>query len=159
MAELLLELYSEEIPPQLQIGARNQLKQFFEKSFEEESIKYKEILIYSSPTRLTLTIKDLAEKIKIESKEIKGPKVGSPDQILQGFIKAKNISQIDLIEKETEKGKFYFIKTAPKNILVEELLIPMIPRALASISWKKSMKWSDHSLMWGRPLRLSLIHI
>jgi glycyl-tRNA synthetase beta chain len=153
MAELLLELYSEEIPPQLQIGARNQLKQFFENSFEEESIKYREILIYSSPTRLALAIKDLAEKIKIESKEIKGPKVGSLDQILQGFIKAKNISLSDLIEKETEKGKFYFIKTVPKNILVEELLISILPKAFASISWKKSMKWSDHSLMWGRPLR------
>ena len=153
MAELLFELYSEEIPPQLQIGARNQLSQFFEKYFEEESIKYKEILIYSSPTRLTLVAEGLAEKIKIESKEIKGPKIGSPDQILQGFIKAKNISQSDLIEKETEKGKFYFIKTAPKNILVEELLILMLPKALASISWKKSMKWSDHNLMWGRPLR------
>ena len=153
MAELLLELYSEEIPPQLQIGARDQLKQFIEKSFEEESIKYREILIYSSPTRLTLVAGGLAEKIKIESKEIKGPKIGSPDQILQGFIKAKNISQSDLIEKETEKGKFYFIKTAPENILVEELLISMLPKALASISWKKSMKWSDHSLMWGRPLR------
>ncbi|MDC0952923.1 glycine--tRNA ligase subunit beta [Pelagibacteraceae bacterium] len=153
MAELLLELYSEEIPPQLQIGARNQLKQFFERSFEEENINYKELLIYSSPTRLTLVAEGLAEKIKIESKEIKGPKVGSPEQILQGFIKAKNISQSDLIEKETEKGKFYFIKTAPKNILVEELLISMLPKALASISWKKSMKWSDHNLMWGRPLR------
>ena len=153
MAELLLELYSEEIPPQLQIEARNQLKQFIEKSFKEESIKYKEILIYSSPTRLTLIAEGLAEKIKIESKEIKGPKIGSPDQILQGFIKAKNISQSDLIEKETEKGKFYFIKTAPKNILVEELLISMLPKALALISWKKSMKWSDHNLMWGRPLR------
>ena len=153
MAELLLELYSEEIPPQLQIGARNQLKQFFGKSFEEEGIKYKEISIYSSPTRLTLVVKDLAEKIKIESKEIKGPKVGSPDQILQGFMKAKNISQNDLVEKETEKGKFYFIKTEPKNILVEELLILMLPKALASITWKTSMKWSDHNLMWGRPLR------
>ncbi|MDC0903061.1 glycine--tRNA ligase subunit beta [Pelagibacteraceae bacterium] len=153
MTELLLELYSEEIPPQLQIGARNQLKQFFEKSFEEESIKYREILIYSSPTRLTLVAEGLTEKIKIESKEIKGPKVGSPDQILQGFLKAKNMSKSNLIEKETEKGKFYFIKTAPKNILVEELLISILPKALASISWKKSMKWSDHSLMWGRPLR------
>ena len=153
MPELLLELYSEEIPPQLQIGARNQLKQFFEKSFVEEGIKYKEISIYSSPTRLTLEVKDLAEKIKIESKEIKGPKVGSPDLILQGFMKAKNVSQNDLVEKETEKGKFYFIKTEPKNTLVEELLILMLPKALASISWKKSMKWSDHSLMWARPLR------
>jgi len=153
MAELLLELYSEEIPPQLQIGARDQFKQFFENFFEEESIECKEILVYSSPTRLTLVAEGLAEKIKIESKEIKGPKVGSPEQILQGFIKAKNISQSDLIEKETEKGKFYFIKTAPKNILVEELLKSMLPKALTSISWKKSMKWSDYSLIWGRPLR------
>ena len=63
MAELLLELYSEEIPPQLQIAARSQLKLFFEKSFKEESIRYKEISIYSTPTRLTLVVKELAEKI------------------------------------------------------------------------------------------------
>ena len=153
MAELLLELYSEEIPPQLQIGARNQLEQFFKKSFEEESIKYKEMSIYSSPTRLTVAVKDLATKIQIDSKEIKGPKVGSPDQILQGFMKAKNVTQNNLIEKETEKGNFYFIKTEPKNILVEELLKSILPKALSSLSWKKSMKWSDHNLMWGRPLR------
>ena len=128
MAELLLELYSEEIPPQLQIGARSQLKQFIENSLKEDNIRYKELSVYSSPTRLTLFIKDLAEKIKIESKEIKGPKVGSPDQVLQGFIKAKNISENDLIEKETEKGKFYFIETQPQSILVEDLLTKIIPK-------------------------------
>ena len=153
MAELLLELYSEEIPPQLQIGARSQLKQFIENFFKEDNIRFKELSVYSSPTRLTLFVKDLAEKIKIESKEIKGPKVGSPDQVLQGFIKAKNISENDLIEKETEKGKFYFIKTQPKSILVEDLLTKIIPKTISSIGWKKSMKWSIHNLMWGRPLR------
>ena len=115
MAELLLELYSEEIPPQLQIGARNQLKEFVEKSLKEDNIKYKDLLVYSSPTRLTLLIKDLAEKIKIEAKEVKGPKVGSPDQVLQGFIKAKNVSEKDLIEKETEKGKFFFYQDATSS--------------------------------------------
>jgi glycyl-tRNA synthetase beta chain len=153
MAELLLELYSEEIPPQLQIGARSQLKQFIENSFKEENINYKDLSVYSSPTRLTLHIRDIAEKIKIGSKEIKGPKVGSPEQILKGFTKAKNVAEKDLFEKETEKGKFYYIKTEPKSILVEDLLIKILPEALSSISWKKSMKWSDHSLMWGRPLR------
>ena len=93
MAELLLELYSEEIPPQLQIAARSQIKQFVENSFEENSIKYKELSVYSSPTRLTLFIKDLAEKIEIESKEIKGPKVGSSEQVIQGFLRAKNVLQ------------------------------------------------------------------
>ena len=66
MAELLLELYSEEIPPQLQIAARSQIKQFIENSLQEEKVKYKELSIYSSPTRLTLFIKDLSEKIKFD---------------------------------------------------------------------------------------------
>ncbi len=153
MTELLLELYSEEIPPQLQISARTQLEQFTENTFKEENIKYKELSVYSSPTRLTLFIKDLSEKIEIDSKEIKGPKVGSPDQVIQGFIRAKNVSVKDLIEKDTDKGKFYFIKTQSKSILVEDLLIKLIPKVIGSISWKKSMKWSDHNLMWGRPLR------
>ena len=74
MAELLVELYSEEIPPQLQIGVRNQLKSILEKSFEEKNIKHKDINIYSSPTRLSLLIKDLPNIIKIASQEIKGPK-------------------------------------------------------------------------------------
>ena len=81
MAELLLELYSEEIPPQLQISARLQIREFVEKSLEEQNIKYKELSVYSSPTRLTLFIKNLADKIKTESKQIKGPKVGSPDKL------------------------------------------------------------------------------
>ncbi len=153
MAELLLELYSEEIPPQLQIAARSQIKLFIENFLKEDNIRYKELSVYSSPTRLTLLIKDLAEKIKTEVKEIKGPKVGSPDQVIQGFIKAKNISEKDLIEKDTEKGKFYFVKTQSQSILVEGLLTRTIPKVIGSIKWKKSMKWSEHNLMWGRPLR------
>jgi len=153
MAELLLELYSEEIPPQLQIAARSQIKIFIENSFKEVNLRYRELLVYSSPTRLTLFIEDLAEKIKTEAKEIKGPKVGSADQVIQGFLRAKSVSENDLIEKETDKGKFYFIKIKSQSILVEDLLIKIIPKAIGSINWKKSMKWSDHNLMWGRPLR------
>ena len=153
MAELLLELYSEEIPPNLQISARSQLKSFVETSFKEKDIKYKDIQVYSTPTRLSLFCKDIPDKIKIPAKEIKGPKVGSPDNILEGFTKAKNASKKDLFEKDTDKGKFYFIKRIPKNLLVEEVLKEILPKSLASISWKKSMKWSNYNLMWGRPLR------
>ena len=65
MAELLLELYSEEVPPQLQIAARSQIKHFIENTLKEENVKYKELRVFSSPTRLTLFIKDLAEKIYV----------------------------------------------------------------------------------------------
>ena len=153
MAELLMELYSEEIPPKLQISARSQIKQSIENFFKEENIKYKELSVYSSPTRLTLIIKELVDQIKIGSKEIRGPKVGSSDQVIQGFIKAKNVSERDLIEKDTEKGKFYFIKIQSQSFLVEDLLIKIIPKTISSINWEKSMKWSDHNMMWGRPLR------
>ena len=74
MAELLLELYSEEIPPQLQIAARSQLKQSIENSFKENRLNYKELSAYSSPTRLTLFVKDLEEKIKIDAMKLKALK-------------------------------------------------------------------------------------
>ena len=153
MSEFLLELYSEEIPPQLQINARTQLKQQIEKSLEEEGIQYKDCLEYSSPTRLSIYIKGIPEKIAVKSKEIKGPKVGVPENILQGFTKSRNVSEKDLFKKKTEKGEFYFIKTAEKKLLVEDLLIDILPKAMTGISWKKSMKWSKNNLMWGRPLR------
>ena len=79
MSEFLLELYSEEIPSQLQINARVQLKEQFEKCFKEEGIKYKECLEFSNPNRLTIYVRGIVEKIRVKSKEIKGPQVGVPD--------------------------------------------------------------------------------
>ncbi|OUV60085.1 MAG: glycine--tRNA ligase subunit beta [Candidatus Pelagibacter sp. TMED128] len=153
MSEFLLELYSEEIPPQLQINARTQLKQLLEKSLREQGIPHKECLEYSSPTRLTIYIKNLPENIKIKTKEVKGPKVGVPTNVLEGFSKSNNVSSKDLFKKETDKGEFYFIKIPEKNLLVEDLLINILPKVISSINWKKSMKWSINSMMWGRPLR------
>jgi len=153
MSEFLLELYSEEIPPQLQINARKDLKESLKKSFEEESLKYKSISSYSTPTRLTILVKDIPEKIKISAKEIKGPKVGVFEDIMNSFIKAHNASTKDIFEKETEKGNFYYIKTKPKEILTKDLLTKITVQSIASLNWRKSMKWSDNNLMWGRPLR------
>ena len=153
MSEFLLELYSEEIPPQLQINASTQLKQLLEKSLREQGIPHKECLEYSSPTRLTIYIKNLPENIKIKTKEVKGPKVGVPTNVLEGFSKSNNVSSKDLFKKETDKGEFYFIKIPEKNLLVEDLLINILPKVISSINWKKSMKWSINSMMWGRPLR------
>ena len=153
MSEFLLELYSEEIPPMLQISARTQLKKQLEMCLEDEGVAYKECFQFSSPTRLSVYIKGLPETIKVDSKEIKGPKVGAPENVLQGFTNSRNVSEIDLYKKKTDKGEFYFIKTEKKNISVKDLLIDILPKAMSAISWKKSMKWSTNNLMWGRPLR------
>ena len=153
MSELLIELFSEEMPPNLQINARNQFKKFFGEALLSLSLKYKSFEVYSTPTRLTATISGLPSKIKILPTEIKGPKLGVPQSVVESFAKSKNTKLSDLYEKKLEKGVFYFVKTKGKEITIEEELIKNIPKSLGQISWKKSMKWSNHDLGWGRPLR------
>jgi glycyl-tRNA synthetase beta chain len=157
MSELLLELYSEEIPPKLQTSARKELKERIEKSLKEENIEYKSISSLSSPTRLTIIVKNIPLKINIPSKEIKGPKIGVIDDVLNSFIRSQKASKKEIFEKENEKGKFYFIKTKSKEILTKDLLIKIILNSIASLNWRKSMKWSDKNLIWGRPLRSILV--
>ena len=153
MSEFLLELYSEEIPSNLQIAARKELKLKIQKSLEEESLKYETIFDYSCPTRLTIYIKGLPDKLKILSKEIRGPKVGVLDDILNRFIMAHNVTKKEVFEKETDKGNFYFVKTKAQEVLAKDILIKVILNSISSLNWKKSMKWSDTNLIWGRPLR------
>jgi glycyl-tRNA synthetase beta chain len=153
MAEFLLELYSEEIPHGLQISAREEIKKNFLKLLEEESIKYKSVEVYSTPTRLVLLVRDLPNEIKIVAKEVRGPKVGVPENIIEGFMKSHQITKIDLFEKMEEKGNFYCFKKLAKKILTEDVLAKITPKVITSVNWKKSMRWSDHNLMWGRPLR------
>ena len=104
MAEFLLELYSEEIPHGLQISAREDIKQNLLKLLDEESIKYKSVEVYSTPTRLTVLIRDLPSEIIIAAKEVRGPKVGVPENIIEGFMRSHQITKKDLFEKIEEKG-------------------------------------------------------
>ena len=126
MSEFLLELYSEEMPPQLQISARKELKENLKKLLEEESVKYSAIFSYSSPTRLTILVKNLEDKIKIPSKEIKGPKVGVSENILASFIKSRKVNKSDVFEKEINKVKFYFIRTKAKETFAKDLIIKIM---------------------------------
>ena len=153
MSEFILELYSEEIPPNLQINARNDLETKIKSSLIEENLKFGSLKAFSSPTRLTIFLKDFSEKIKIPSKEIRGPKVGVMDDVINNFLKAHNSSRKDLMEKQNDKGKFYYIKTRSKETLTSEVLKKIVVNSIASIKWKKSMRWSDTDLLWGRPLR------
>ena len=153
MSELLIELFSEEIPPNLQVKARIQLKKLFSDELSSKNLPNKNISIYSSPTRLVIFISGLPEKIKILPSEVKGPKLGVPQNIIENFAKSKNVSVNSLYEKKLERGTFYFVKLKGMEINTENELIKIIPKCLNQISWKKSMKWSDYDLSWGRPLR------
>ena len=153
MAEFFLELFSEEIPAGLQKNFRVKLLDEFQRFFTEKSLKSKKSFSLSTPNRLVIVFEGLDKQIKILSEEIKGPKTNVPDQALEGFIRSNKIEQNYLFKKETEKGEFYFYKTKSKTIKTHDLLEEFVPKLLESYQWKKSMKWGEFDLNWGRPLK------
>ncbi len=153
MSELLIELFSEEIPPGLQINARKQLEKLLIDELKELNLNYKTLKLFSTPTRLTLVVSGLPNKIKISATEIKGPKIGVPENIIENFAKSKELNVSDLYEKKLDKGTFYFAKTKERELNTAKELEKILPKIFSEISWKKSMKWSDYNLAWGRPLR------
>ena len=153
MAEFFLEIFSEEIPAALQKDLREKLLKSFQNFFLEKSIKFKKNFSLSTPNRLIIVFEGLDKEIKIMSEEIRGPKIGAPEQAIEGFIKSNKIDQKNLIKKKTEKGEFYFYKTESKIVKTHDLLAETIPKLLENYQWKKSMKWGDFNLSWGRPLK------
>ena len=154
MAEFLLELFSEEIPAKLQSDARVNLLTSFKKFFEKENINYKEDpKVFSTPNRLILFFKKIEKEIHQKSEEIRGPNTKAPDIAVEGFLKSNLIQKKDIYKKNTDKGEFFFYKKPSRKIKSEDVLKTSIPSILENLSWKKSMKWGEHDLYWGRPLK------
>ena len=153
MAELFIELFSEEIPSKLQIDTRRKIKQIFEEKLQIKEIKFNSSKSFSTPKRLVFVIDGLPEKIEQKGKNLKGPKADSPQVALDGFIKSNNLNKSDIYKKKIEKGEFYFANTKPKIINILQELQHIVPSVMRDYSWKKSMKWSSYDLNWGRPLR------
>jgi glycyl-tRNA synthetase beta chain len=153
MSEFFLELFSEEIPSSLQKSSREDLLNNFVKIFNEKSISFKKSSSFSTPNRLVILFEGLQKQITFKSEEIKGPNVKAPEIALEGFIRSNNINKKDLFKQTTDKGEFYFFKTKSKKINTQNLLEELVPSILHKIQWKKSMRWSDFNLNWGRPLK------
>ena len=116
MAELFIELFSEEIPSKLQIDARQKIKQMFEERLKKKEIKFTSSKSFSTPKRLVFVIDGIPEKMEQKKKVLKGPKVEAPQIALDGFIKSNNLTRTDIYKKNIEKGEFYFANTKPKVI-------------------------------------------
>ena len=153
MAELFIELFSEDIPPKLQIDARHKIKQTIEERLKKKEIKFNSSKSFSTPQRLVFFIDGIPEKIEQKKKIIKGPNIDAPQAALDGFIKSNNLSKLDIYKKKLENKEFYFAEIKPKVIDILRELQSIIPAVLQSYSWKKSMKWSVYDLSWARPLK------
>ena len=153
MAELFIELFSEEIPAKLQTDARKKIKQTLEEKLRKKEINFKSSQSYSTPKRLVFFIDGIPKKIEQKGKIIKGPKIEAPEEALDGFIRSNNLNKADVYKKKIEKGEFYFAETKSKTTDILEELQSIIPETFQTYSWKKSMKWSTYELSWGRPLK------
>ena len=153
MSEFFLELFSEEIPANLQKNARENLLQNFKDFFEKKNISFSKNLSFSTPNRLLILFEGIKPEIKQKEEEIRGPKIDAPEKALDGFLRSNNFQKKNLYQKENDKGTFYFVKKPPKTIKVSDLLNENIPSILDGISWKKSMKWGNFQLYWARPLK------
>ncbi len=156
MAEFFLELFTEEMPPNLQSAARENLLINFKSFFDKENIIYDagdDINVFSTPNRLVICFKNINKEIFQKAEEIRGPNIDAPEKALDGFIRSNQIDKKNIYSKKTEKGEFYFFKKPSIKIKTKDILNDQIPMILGKISWKKSMKWGEFNLFWGRPLK------
>ncbi len=153
MSEFFLELFSEEMPVSLQKNLRKVLLDEISKLLINKSIKSKKNFSLSTPNRLIIVFEGVEKEVEIKSEEIKGPSTSSAPQALNGFLKSKNINIKDIFKKKIDKGEFYFFKTKKKKLKTLDLFRKNLPIIIENYKWKKSMKWGDFDLNWGRPLK------
>jgi glycyl-tRNA synthetase beta chain len=153
MSEFFLELFSEEIPGNLQSNSRALLLESFQKLFEEKHISFKKSTTYSTPNRLIVLFEGLSKEITQKGEEVRGPNINAPEKAVEGFLRSNQINKKDLFKKKIEKGEFYYFKRLAKKINTIDLLEEQTPILLNKLQWKKSMRWGDFSLNWPRPLK------
>jgi glycyl-tRNA synthetase beta chain len=153
MREFLLEILSEDIPARMQVQAAEDLKRLVIEQLTAAGLTFETATAHSTPRRLALVIEGLPENSPDRSEERKGPKVGSPDGAIQGFLKSSGLASIDQAEiRETDKGATYFaVRTLP-GLPTETVLSQAIVAAIDTLPWPKSMRWASGRRRWVRPL-------
>lgn len=153
MSELLLELFSEEIPARMQKRAGEDLVRLVTDALKAAGVEGKNARAYTTPRRLALVIDDLPEKTPDVKEERKGPKVGAPQQAIDGFLRAAGLSSIDeATVQEDKKGAFYVAVTEKKGRATADVIAEIVPAVVRAFPWPKSMRWGTGSLRWVRPL-------
>jgi glycyl-tRNA synthetase beta chain len=153
MAELLLELLSEEIPARMQTRAADDLKRLVSEGLKAAGLAFTDARAFATPRRLALVVKGIPAARADVSEEKRGPRVGAAEQAVQGFLKGAGLTSLDQAEKrDTGKGVFWFAIVKKKGGPSAEMLPGIIDAAMKALPWPKSMKWGSGTMTWVRPL-------
>ncbi len=152
MAELLLEMLSEEIPAGMQGPAAEQLRRHVVVGLDEAGIDYANAKSHWGARRLTLVVDGLPTVQADRTIERKGPRTDAPEKAIQGFLGAAGVSLEDCEVREDKKGAYYVAVIERKGQPVGDILSDVVRDAVAALSWPKSMRWAATSFRWVRPL-------
>lgn len=153
MPDLLLELFSEEIPARMQAGAARDLERLMVGALTDRGYLFEGIKAFAGPRRLTLAITGLPAKQKDVREELKGPKTDAPEAALAGFLKKNGLTKDQLRVEKTPKGDVYLAVIEREGRETPHVLAEIIPEVMAKLPWPKSMRWKPGlAVRWVRPL-------
>ena len=152
MAELLIELFSEEIPARMQARAAADLKRLVTDGLVEAGLTYSDARAFSTPRRLTLVMGDLPAASPDTREERRGPRVGAPDKAVEGFARGAGIPRDRLEARDTPKGPVYFAVIEKPGRPAADIVAEVLEATIRNFPWPKSMRWGAGTLRWVRPL-------
>ncbi|WP_339763358.1 glycine--tRNA ligase subunit beta [uncultured Sulfitobacter sp.] len=152
MPDLLIELFSEEIPARMQARAADDLKKLVTNGLVEAGLTYASAAAFSTPRRLTLTIEGMLDASPSITEERKGPKADAPEKAIEGFLRGAGLTRDQLEERETPKGNILFAMIKKPGRPAAEIVAEVLETTIRNFPWPKSMRWGTGSLRWVRPL-------
>src|SRR5262245_45150974 len=154
MPELLLELFSEEIPARMQARAAEDLRRLVTEGLKAQGLAGGDAKAYATPRRLTLVVDGGPAKSRDLQEEKKGPRVNAPEQAIAGFLKGAGLASVKdaTVVKDEKKGDFYVAKIEKPGRKAGEIVAEVIPAVAAKFPWPKSMRWGSGRTTWVRPL-------
>ena len=152
MPELLIELFSEEIPAGMQHKAAADLRQMVTNALVEAGLTYEGAQAHGGARRLVLSVEGLDAKAADVNEERKGPRVDAPQQSIEGFLKSTGLGLGDLKVQDDKKGQFYLAVIRRPGRTATEIIADVVPDTIRKFPWPKSMRWGSGTLRWVRPL-------
>ncbi|MCF6273074.1 MAG: glycine--tRNA ligase subunit beta, partial [Rhodobacteraceae bacterium] len=150
--DYLLELFSEEIPARMQKRAGEDLKKLVTDGLVDAGITYESAAVFTTPRRLCLSICGVLEHSATIREERKGPRVGSPDKAIEGFLRGAGVSREDLVVRADKKGDIYVAEIVKPGRAAAEVLSGVVSDVIRKFPWPKSMRWGASQMRWVRPL-------
>ena len=148
MPQLLIEIFSEEIPARMQQGGARDLERMASDAFKKAGLTWDSLIVHGGPRRLTLVVEGLPIATADVNEELKGPKASAPAQALEGFLRKTGLTQDQLVERDG----IYYAQVSQKGRATTEVVAETLEAIFRTMSWPKSQRWGSNSFRWVRPI-------